>query len=112
MYVWQYYCGGKGKKVEIYNIPDAFSLPLRLKILSCLLCDSKSFTELREITKATDGNISVQLSKSEGWGYLISEKKLVGKKTNSTYRITDYGIKQFEEYINLLEDILRKASFN
>ena len=50
MYVWQYYCGGKGKKVEIYNIPDAFSLPLRLKILSCLLCDSKSFTELREIT--------------------------------------------------------------
>ena len=56
--------------MQISNIPEAFSLSIRLKLISCLLNGEKTFKELKQITKATDGNISVQLSKLEEWGYI------------------------------------------
>lgn len=96
--------------MEISNIPEAFSLSVRLKLLSCLICGGKSFAELKETTQATDGNISVQLSKLEEWGYVVSEKKILGKRTKSTYKITDYGVRQFEEYVKLLENLLNNSN--
>ncbi len=92
--------------MEIANIPEAFSLSIRLKLISCLLSGEKSFSDLKKITKATDGNISVQLSKLEEWGYIKSTKLICGKRSKTSYRITDFGIRQFDAYVNLLETIL------
>lgn len=65
--------------MQISNIPEAFSLSIRLKLISCLLNGEKTFKELKQITKATDGNISVQLSKLEEWG-ILNRKKLYAEK--------------------------------
>jgi len=96
--------------VEISNIPEAFSLSIRLKLISCLLDGEKTFKDIKQITKATDGNISVQLSKLEEWGYIESTKAICGKRPKTSYRITDFGIQQFEAYVNLLESILKGNS--
>ena len=40
------------------------------------------------IPGATQGNLSVQLTKLEEWGYLTSQKVIEQKKTKSTYTIT------------------------
>lgn len=72
--------------MEISNIPEAFSLSIRLKLISSLLNGEKTFTDLKKITKATDGNISVQLTKLEEWGYIESTKAICGKRPKASRR--------------------------
>ena len=93
--------------MNIDTIPEAFSVTRRLKILTALVSASRTFKELREITQATQGNLSVQLTKLEEWGYLTSQKVIEQKKTKSTYTITPFGLQQFEEYVSLLQSVLR-----
>ena len=102
--------GKKGMSVtmKIENIPEAFSVTLRLKIITALVSSARTFKELREITQATQGNLSVQLTKLEEWGYLTSEKMIEKKKTKSTYTITEFGLQQFEAYVSLLQSVLQK----
>ncbi len=92
--------------MELYNIPDAFKTKLRLMIISALSTGKKTFNEIKNITRSTDGNISVQMSKLEEMGYITSEKKIAGKKTQTTYEITDLGYNSFAEYVDMLNEIL------
>jgi DNA-binding PadR family transcriptional regulator len=64
------------------------------------------FTQLKNLTNASDGNLSVQLKKLEGWEYIKSEKKLINGKGVTQYQITEIGIKQFEEYVVFLESVI------
>ncbi|MPW24907.1 ArsR family transcriptional regulator [Alkalibaculum sp. M08DMB] len=93
--------------MELTNIPEAFTLPLRISLISCLIDGQKTFNEIKEITKATDGNISVQLSKLQKWGYINSEKRAVNKYSQTIYSITQFGLDKLEEYVVLLEGIVR-----
>ena len=93
--------------MEIFNIPEAFTSSIILKLISCLLNGEKTFTDIKQITKATDGNISVQLSKLEEWGYIESEKTICGKRPKTSYKITKFGIRQFQDYVDLLESMLK-----
>lgn len=95
--------------MNLNNIPDAFAVTLRIKLLSCLVSSSLSFNEIKAITQATNGNISVQLSKLEEWGYLSSHKTIANKKTLTLYTLTSFGLAQFEEYVLLLQTILAQA---
>ena len=92
--------------MKINEIPDAFSATLRIKIIAALTGSSKTFNELLELTQATRGNLSVQLTKLEEWGFLTSVKVIEKKKTKSPYTLTSYGLNQFEEYISLLQSVL------
>lgn len=92
--------------MDINNIPEAFSLPLRLKLISSLVNGKKTFNELKALVQASDGNISVQLSKLENWNYISSEKTIEKKKTKTTYEITDFGIEMLKQYVKLLENII------
>lgn len=94
--------------MDINNIPEALSLPLRLKLISCLVTEKKTFKELKELVEATDGNLSVQLSKLENWKFIQSEKMFEGRKPKTTYELTDYGIESFKAYVELLESIIKK----
>ena len=92
--------------MKINEIPEAFSATLRIKIIAALTGSSKTFNELLELTQATRGNLSVQLTKLEEWGFLTSVKVIEKKKTKSTYTLTAYGLNQFEESISLLQSVL------
>ena len=89
------------------TIPEALTLPLRLKILCLLTTQKRTFRELKELTSATDGNISVQLSKLTEWNYVGSSKLPPEKKRSSTvYEITQFGIHQLEEYVAFLQNVI------
>ena len=96
--------------MTIDNIPEAFSVTLRIKILSCVVSSARTFNELLNLTQATKGNLSTQLMKLENWGYLISDKRIENRKTKTTYTLTSSGLRQFEEYVDLLQNILSTAS--
>ena len=96
--------------MDIHSIPEAFESRIRLAIMSALLIGEKNFNEIKEITKATDGNLSTHLSKLETMKYIDSKKEFVGRKPKTTYVLTETGRINLEEYVNLLEEILHKSS--
>lgn len=92
--------------MNINDIPELLTLPLRLGIISSLVINEKTFNELKAITKASDGNLSIQISKLKNANYLISYKKNINKKIQTVYSITDFGLSCLESYVLLLESIL------
>ena len=86
------------------NLDPILHTPLRLAIVSYLMANSKgSFKELKENTKATSGNISVQLKKLEEAGYLRIEKSFLDNYPLTQVALTKKGIKAFENYVEALK---------
>ena len=80
-------------------------------ILSLLyVVESADFTWIRGQTGLTDGNLSSHLSKLENAGYVIVEKRVKNKKSNTLLKLSDGGRKAFEEYRNQLSQILGEPS--
>lgn len=94
--------------MDINSIPDMFQSKLRIAIVSCLMTGEKTFKEVREITSATDGNLSVQMSKMEEAGYLQISKDFFNNKPRTRYNLTEKGRNEFIDYVNVLENLLKK----
>jgi DNA-binding MarR family transcriptional regulator len=79
-----------------------------LAIISYLISNGKSdFNELKEITKATSGNISVQLKKLEKENYITITKGFLNNYQHTSIEITKAGIDAFEEYVNAIKGYLK-----
>src|SRR3982074_3411471 len=82
----------------------------RLGIASILAAvDSLTFTELRDQLEMTDGNLSVHLQKMEEKGYVAITKIFVGRKPQTTCRLTAFGQRAFTRYLDHLEAIVQKG---
>jgi len=82
---------------------------LRLAVMSLLLSvEQAEFTFIKEKTNATAGNLSVQIDKLSEAGYIDVTKSFKGKKPLTTCKITKKGIKAFEEYVNTLNQYIKK----
>lgn len=82
----------------------------RLAIVAVLAAvDGLTFTELRDELEMTDGNLSVHLQKLEDRGYITIEKQFVGRRPQTTCRITASGQAALTRYLNHLEAIVRKG---
>lgn len=92
--------------MNIHQIPNIFQSKVRLAVISSLITGEKTFTELKELTHTTDGNLSVSISKLEEAGYITIEKTFFQKKPRTTYTLTDLGRAKFIEYVELLESII------
>lgn len=80
---------------------------LRLAIMSILLSvEEADFVFLREKTKSTAGNLSVQLDKLGEARYIEIEKSFVGKKPRTLCRITSQGREAMVEYVEALKTYL------
>ena len=84
--------------------------PLRLAILTHLATTTKlTFTELRDLLDATDGNVSVHARKLEDAGYLSCKKDHQGRTPRTTYRITAKGRRALGQYLDHMEALIRAA---
>lgn len=93
--------------MDIHLIPESFQSKIRLAIIAALITGDKTFNQIKEITQATDGNLSVHLNKLEEMNYIHVTKEFVAKKPRTTYSLTEIGRKNFTEYVNLLEALLK-----
>ncbi|MEM6720222.1 MAG: transcriptional regulator [Bacteroidota bacterium] len=92
----------KNKKFKVLD-PMLHS-QLRLAIVSFLMSNGTSdFNEIKEVTKATSGNISVQLKKLQKVNYLTIEKGFLNNYQHTTVTITKTGIEAFENYVEALK---------
>ncbi|MEO0468939.1 MAG: transcriptional regulator [Bacteroidota bacterium] len=77
---------------------------LRLTIMSHLVRSGKSdFKELRELTSANSGNVSIQLAKLEEAGYVHTKKGFKNNYQHTSVELTDKGLQAFENYVNALK---------
>lgn len=82
---------------------------LRLAVMSLLVSVQEAeFGFLKEKTNATAGNLSVQLQKLYEADYIVIEKSFKGNYPLTTCRITSKGIKAFEEYVEVLNQYIKK----
>lgn len=80
---------------------------LRLGILSALAVnESLSFTEIRNLLKTTDGNLSVHARKLEDADYLACQKSFQGRVPHSDYRLTAKGRKALQRYLDHMEALI------
>jgi DNA-binding MarR family transcriptional regulator len=82
----------------------------RLAITAVLAAvDGLTFTELRDQVEMTDGNLSVHLQKLENQGYVAIDKQFVGRRPQTTCRLTPAGRRAFERYLDHLDSIVRRG---
>lgn len=82
----------------------------RLAIVSVLAAVERlPFTELRDQLEMTDGNLSVHLQKLEEKGYVAIDKQFVGRRPQTTCRLTPAGRDAFTRYLDHLEAIVRRG---
>ena len=82
----------------------------RLAIVSVLAAvDSLTFTEVRDQLEMTDGNLSVHLQKLEDKGYVAIDKSFVGRRPQTTCRLSPAGRKAFGQYLDNLESIVQQG---
>ena len=80
---------------------------IRLAIVSALAVNaSLGFTELRDLLKTTDGNLSVHARKLEDGGYLSCAKSFVGRTPHTEYRITAQGRRALQRYLDHMEALI------
>ena len=77
---------------------------LRLGIMSILISvEEADFVYLKQETKATAGNLSVQIDKLSKAEYIEVIKTFKGKMPCTLCRITPKGVEAFEEYVEALK---------
>ena len=84
---------------------------LRLAVMSLLISVKEAeFTFLKEKTNSTAGNLSVQIQKLKEAGYIEVIKQFKDNYPQTICKITNAGIKAFEEYVQVLKSYLGKNS--
>lgn len=79
----------------------------RLAILTALGSQGElTFTELRDLIGATDGNLATHAAKLESAGLITSGKGVLGRRVKTTYGITSHGQKRLLEYLDSLEKLM------
>jgi DNA-binding MarR family transcriptional regulator len=82
---------------------------IRLAVVSLLVSlKHAEFTYLKEQTRATAGNLSVQIQKLKEAGYIEVNKTFKDNYPQTMCQITKKGLKAFEDYVNNLQQYLHK----
>lgn len=80
---------------------------LRLAVMSILISvEEADFVFIKEQTKATSGNLSVQIDKLSKAGYIEITKTFKGKMPQTLCRLTPIGRQAFENYIEALKSYI------
>jgi DNA-binding MarR family transcriptional regulator len=93
---------------KIDQLHKAFESRVRLGIMSILMVnDWVDYKSLKEQLDLTDGNLASHINGLEKLEFLIINKGFLGKKTITTYKMTDLGKLKFNEHISALEKLIK-----
>ena len=80
----------------------------RLAIVSALAVNkSLTFSELKQLLRATDGNLSVHARKLEDAGYVSCTKSFDGRMPRTEYSLSAAGRKALEKYLSHMEALIQ-----
>ena len=83
---------------------------MRLAIVSALAVnDTLTFSDLKRLLQASDGNLSVHARKLEQAGYIVCTKGFEDRIPKTTYRLTAAGRRALDRYLDHMEALIRSA---
>lgn len=92
----------------IDSLNKAFESRVRLGIMALLMVtDWMDYNEIKDKLDLTDGNLASHINGLEKLNYIEIRKRFVGKKTNTSYKVTRQGKKAFQDHINALEKLIK-----
>ncbi|RLD66729.1 MAG: transcriptional regulator [Bacteroidetes bacterium] len=92
----------------ISKLNKSFESRVRLGIMSILMVnESIDFKNLKEHLQVTDGNLASHLKALEKLDMILVKKQFIGRKPNTTYKVTDIGRQTFESHLKALEGLIR-----
>lgn len=92
---------------DIEGIDEIIHGRMRLGIVAYLAgADVAEFNELKSKLNATQGNLSVHLTKLEEAGYVKIEKVFSGRRPLTRVRLTASGRKAFGIYLDAISKLL------
>ncbi|MDR3060113.1 MAG: winged helix-turn-helix domain-containing protein [Dysgonomonas sp.] len=95
----------------ISGLNKIFDSRVRLGIMSVLIVnDSVDFNTMKELLDVTDGNLASHLKALEKESVIEVKKQFLGRKPNTSYKVTPLGEKLFKEHIDALEKLLNPLS--
>jgi DNA-binding transcriptional ArsR family regulator len=90
------------------NLDPILHSQLRLAVISLLIgVKEAEFTFLKEKTNSTAGNLSVQIQKLKEAGYIDVIKQFKDNYPQTICKITQHGVKAFDEYVKSLKTYLK-----
>jgi DNA-binding transcriptional ArsR family regulator len=94
------------------GLDRVFHEKARLGILTSLAGhpDGLGFTQVRQLTGLTDGNLSRHIQVLEEAGLVALAKGHEGKRPHTSCRLTDEGRARFVDYLDALERVLKDAA--
>ena len=82
----------------------------RMAIMSMLAAAPElSFTDMRDTLEMTDGNLTTHIRTLQQAGYVAVSKSYQKNRPLTTCALTKAGRQAFDEYVALLERIVRQA---
>lgn len=94
--------------MNIHKLNKDFESRIRLGILSILMVNEwVNFNEMKELLDVTDGNLASHITALEKNKYIEIRKAFVGKKPETSYRLTAFGKTEFKIHIKALADLLK-----
>lgn len=80
----------------------------RLAIVTALAVnEALTFTELKKLLGATDGNLSVHARKLEEGGLIQCTKSFVGRTPQTEYRLSKAGRRALENYVGHMDALVK-----
>ncbi len=95
-------------KKFISNQSKIFDSTIRIQILASLYTSPLTYSQLKKVCQCADGAMTNHTNKLYESGFINAKKEFVNKKPQTTYSITDFGRKSFEEFVQLLNEALDK----
>ncbi|MEZ4911543.1 MAG: transcriptional regulator [Saprospiraceae bacterium] len=97
------------KEVSIVNLNKDFESRVRLGIMSILMVNEwVTFNEIKQMLDLSDGNLASHTMALENKRYIEVRKAFVGKKPETSYRVTKDGKKAFEKHIEALASLIEQ----
>lgn len=93
---------------DISKLNKAFESRIRIGIMSILMVNDRvEFSVLKDMLSLTDGNLASHITALEKLRYLEVTKQFVGKKPNTSYKVTEDGKLAFNKHLDALENIIK-----
>lgn len=96
-------------KNPIADLNKIFDSRIRLGVMSVLVVNNEiGFNDLKQMLELTDGNLASHLNTLEQADFIKVHKGFIGRKTSTTYSITELGKQAFKAHLDALEKMIRK----
>lgn len=91
----------------IKQMDKAFDSRVRLGIMAILLSNNwVDFNTLKEKLGVTDGNLASHTASLERKNFIEVRKQFIGKRPNTSYKMTVRGKEHFNLYLKALKQLL------